>query len=347
MTQGVQDILAEALAGRYSVDRELARGGMATVYLGRDIEQGRAVAIKVMHPKLATVLGAERFLREIKIAGSMDHPLIVPLYDSGNVGEVLYYVMPYVEGETLHQRLERERRLRSTTRCGLRTTWPRRLGYAHGRRVLHRDVKPENILLADGRALVADFGLARAIGAADYRKLTETGIILGTAYYMSPEQLREDASPRPAGGCLQPGVHAVRDADGRTALHGTVAHGGGHPDPSRADSSIQRLQPDVPAEVDQVVSRALAKSAAERFATHGGVRGRAATAALISFPVGVSASEAPQSDAWAARSIFYRPRETDRACDTSASLSLLPLYHRFSLPRNPPSISVPWHRPSP
>ena len=137
-------------------------------------------------PSWPTALGAERFLREMGIAASLDHPLIVPLHDSGNVGEVLYYVMPYVEGESLYQRLERERRLPLDDALRITHDVAAALGYAHGRRVLHRDVKPDNILLADGRALVADFGLARAIGAADYRKLTETGIILGTALLHEP-----------------------------------------------------------------------------------------------------------------------------------------------------------------
>jgi serine/threonine-protein kinase len=263
----VRESLAAALRGRYSVERELARGGMATVYLSRDIRRDEPVAIKVMHPSLATVLGAERFLREIDVVSSMAHPHILPLYDSGNVGGVLYYVMPYVEGESLYERLERERCLALDEALQITHDVAEALGYAHSRGVLHRDVKPENILLAGGPALVADFGLARAIGAADYRKLTETGVIVGTVFYMSPEQLRED-----------------RDLDQRTDIYslGCILYEmltGGPPYTGTSLNqvitrilrapvpSVRRLHAGVPAAVDQAISRALAKSAAGRFAT--------------------------------------------------------------------------------
>ena len=188
----VGEVLAAALSDRYSVERELGRGGMATVYLARDVRHRRQVAIKVMHPRLLTALDTERFLREIGVAASLTHPCIVPLYDSGNTGGVLYYIMPYVEGESLYDCLQREKRVALDDALQITRDLADALGYAHSRGVLHRDVKPENILLAGGHALVADFGLARAIGAADYKKLTETGVVVGTVYYMSPEQLRED-----------------------------------------------------------------------------------------------------------------------------------------------------------
>ena len=262
-----REVLAAALGGRYAIERELAQGGMATVYLARDVQSGQPVAIKVMDPRLASVLGAERFHREIQIARSMAHPFIVPLHDSGHAGELLYYIMPYVEGESLYQRLQRERRLGLEDALLIARDVAAALGYAHGRGVLHRDVKPENILLAGGHALVADFGLARAIGAADYQKLTETGIIVGTIFYLSPEQLREE-----------------RDLDQRADIYslGCILYEmltGGPPFTGlslkeivtrilRAPSpSARRVQPSVPVAVDQAISRALAKSAAERFAT--------------------------------------------------------------------------------
>jgi len=263
----VLDVLAEILRDRYVVERELGQGAMAKVYLARDVRQGQAVAIKVMHARVANVLGAERFLREIEIAGAMVHPLIVPLYDSGNAGGVVYYVMPYVEGESLYDRLQRERRLPLEDALRITRDVAAALGYAHGRGVLHRDVKPENILLAGGRALLADFGLARAIGSADYRRLTATGIVVGTAFYMSPEQLRED-----------------RDLDQRVdvyslgcILYEMLTGGPPYTGPSLKEvitriirapvPSVRRLVPGVPAAVDQAISRALAKSAADRFAT--------------------------------------------------------------------------------
>ena len=191
MTGGPEP-LAEALAGRYAIERELGRGGMASVYQARAPGRAEPVAIKVMNPNVADALDSKRFIREMGIAASLDHPLIVPLIDSGRAGGVLYYVMPCVSGESLYERLQRERRLPVPEALAIARDVATALGYAHERGVLHRDVKPENILLARGRALIADFGLARAIGAADYTKLTATGVIVGTVYYMSPEQLREE-----------------------------------------------------------------------------------------------------------------------------------------------------------
>jgi serine/threonine-protein kinase len=262
-----KELLAEALGGRYSLQRELGRGGMATVYLAHDAQQRDPVAIKVMHSNLADALDSKRFRREMGVAASLAHPLIVPLHDSGSAGGVLYYIMPYVEGESLYERLQRERRLPLEDALRITHDVAAALGYAHSRGVLHRDVKPENILLAGGHALIADFGLARAIGAADYAKLTETGVIVGTLYYMSPEQLRED-----------------RDLDQRTDIYslGCILYemlSGGPPYTGRSITevasrilrasvpSVRRLRADVPAAVDQVISRALAKAAAERFAT--------------------------------------------------------------------------------
>jgi serine/threonine-protein kinase len=201
------------------------------------------------------------------IAASLEHPLIVPLYDSGSAAGVPYYVMPYIEGESLYERLERERRLPLEDALQVTHDVAAALGYAHRRGVLHRDVKPENILLAGGRALVADFGLARAIGAADSKKLTATGVVVGTVYYMSPEQLRED-----------------RDLDQRTDIYGLGCMlyemlTGEPPYSGRSITevvtrilrapvpSVRRLQAGVPEAVDQALGRALAKSVAERFAT--------------------------------------------------------------------------------
>ena len=263
----VRELLAEALGARYVLEQELGRGGMATVYLARDVQDRRAVAVKLMHPGLVADLGAERFLREMGIAASLAHPLIVPLSESGNAGGIPYYIMPYVEGESLYARLQRERRLPLDEALQITHDVAAALGYAHGRRVLHRDVKPENILLAGGRALVADFGLARAIGAADYRRLTATGVIVGTAFYMSPEQLRED-----------------RDLDQRADIYslGCILYEmltGGPPFTGRSLTevatrilrapvpSVSRVRAGVPAAVDTALARALAKSASGRFAT--------------------------------------------------------------------------------
>ena len=263
----VPEELAVALGERYSLERELGQGAMATVYLARDVRDRRPEAITVMRPKMANALGAERFLREIEIARSMAHPLIVPLYESGNAGGVLYYIMPYVEGESLFDRLQRERRLPLEAALGITHDVAGALGYSHARGVLHRDVKPENILLAGGRALVADFGLARAIGAADYRRLTQTGVIVGTAYYMSPEQLREerDLDQRVdvySLGCILYEMLTGEPPYTGRSLTELATRILGAPVPS-----VRRLDAGVPAAVDHAIGRALAKVAADRFAS--------------------------------------------------------------------------------
>ncbi len=183
------DSLRGALADRYAVERELGRGGMATVFLAEDRKHGRPVAIKVLHAELAAALGAERFLREIEIAARLQHPHILPLYDSGSAAGFLYYVMPYVEGESLRDRLTREKQLSLEDTLRVATEVAGALAYAHSRGVVHRDIKPENIMLSGGSAVVADFGIARAVTAAGGgQHLTQTGTIIGTPAYMSPEQ---------------------------------------------------------------------------------------------------------------------------------------------------------------
>src|SRR5690349_6035579 len=183
------DSLRDALADRYAVERELGRGGMATVFLAEDRKHGRQVAIKVLHSELAAALGAERFLREIEIAARLQHPHILPLYDSGSAVGFLYYVMPYVEGESLRDRLNREKQLSLEDTLRVATEVAAALAYAHSRGVVHRDIKPENIMLSGGTAVVADFGIARAVTAAgEGQHLTQTGTLIGTPAYMSPEQ---------------------------------------------------------------------------------------------------------------------------------------------------------------
>jgi serine/threonine-protein kinase len=262
-----REVLAEALRSRYTLERELGRGGMATVYLARDVHQGQSVAIKAMHHNLSSAIGVERFRREMGIAASLSHPCIVPLYDSGDAGGMLYYIMPYVEGESLFQRLERERRLSLEDALQITHDVADALGYAHSRGILHRDVKPENILLAEGHALIADFGLARAIGAADHRRLTETGVIVGTVYYMSPEQLREERNLDQRVDIYSLGGILYEMLSGRPPYTGLsitdlVTQILRAPVPS-----VRRLNASVPAAVDETIRRAIAKSALDRFAT--------------------------------------------------------------------------------
>ena len=180
--------LTDALSDHYRIERELGAGGMATVYLAQDLKHDRKVAIKVLRPELAAVIGADRFLTEIKTTANLQHPHILPLFDSGVSDGFLYYVMPFVEGETLRDRLTREKQLPIADAIRIGTEVAGALDYAHRQGVIHRDIKPENILLHDGRALVADFGIALAASRAGSTRMTETGMSLGTPHYMSPEQ---------------------------------------------------------------------------------------------------------------------------------------------------------------
>jgi eukaryotic-like serine/threonine-protein kinase len=188
----VADKLNTALADRYRIERELGAGGMATVYLAQDLKHDRKVAIKVLKPELAAVLGAERFVQEIKTTAALQHPHILPLFDSGEAGGFLYYVMPYIEGETIREKLNRETQFGIGEAVKITTEVADALDYAHRNGVIHRDIKPENLLLHDGRAMVMDFGIALAVSAAAGGRMTETGLSLGTPHYMSPEQATAD-----------------------------------------------------------------------------------------------------------------------------------------------------------
>jgi len=182
------DQLKAALQGRYEIERELGHGGMATVYLANDTRHQRQVAVKVLRPDLAAALGPERFLREIRIAANLTHPHILPLHDSGEADTFLFYVMPFVEGETLEDRMSREKQLPVDEAVRIASAVANALDHAHRNGVVHRDIKPANILLQDDEPVVSDFGIALAVGAGGSDRLTETGLSLGTPYYMSPEQ---------------------------------------------------------------------------------------------------------------------------------------------------------------
>ena len=186
------DRLKTALADRYAIQEEIGAGGMATVYLAEDLKHHRKVAVKVLRPELAAVLGAERFVQEIETTANLQHPHILPLFDSGEADSFLYYVMPFIDGETLRDKLNRETQLGIEEAVKIATDVADALDYAHRHNVIHRDIKPENILLHDGRPMVADFGIALAVSAAAGGRMTETGLSLGTPHYMSPEQATAD-----------------------------------------------------------------------------------------------------------------------------------------------------------
>ena len=210
--------------GCYEIVRELGRGGMATVYLANDLKHDRPVALKALHPEIAAGLGSERFLREIRLTARLQHPPILSVFDSGALEGRPWYTMPYVRGESLRDRLRREVQLPVETAVEITRQVALALEYAHGEGTVHRDIKPENVLLSDGQALVADFGIARAIGAATEESLTEAGVAIGTPSDMAPEQTsggQVDGADRR----LRPRLRAVRDACRRALLH--RPHGAG------------------------------------------------------------------------------------------------------------------------
>ena len=190
--------LSAALEGRYAIERELGEGGMATVYLADDLKHERKVALKVLKPELAAVVGGERFLAEIKTTAKLQHPHILPLHDSGDADGFVFYVMPFVEGESLRDRLDREKQLGVDDALAITQKVAGALGYAHGHGVVHRDIKPGNILLSEqDEPLIADFGIALAVAQAGAGRITETGLSLGTPHYMSPEQATGDRDVDP------------------------------------------------------------------------------------------------------------------------------------------------------
>lgn len=265
MSTPPQDLVA-ALADRYVIMRELGAGGMATVYLAQDLKHGRDVAIKVLRPELGAALGAERFLREIATTANLRHPNILPLFDSGAAGGQLFYVMPFIEGETLRDRMEREKQLPLDDALQIAREVAEALGYAHARGVVHRDVKPENVLLESGHAVVADFGIARAVDAASGPQLTETGLAIGTPAYMSPEQaVAEVVDARSdlysLGAVLYEMLAGEPPYTGPTA-QAVFAKRLMDPVPR-----VTTLRETVPPHVEHLLQRALAKSPADRMST--------------------------------------------------------------------------------
>jgi len=278
------DRLKTDLSDRYAIERELGRGGMAAVYLAEDLKHHRPVAVKVLDPELARALGAERFLREVEITANLNHPHILPLHDSGMAGEFLYYVMPYVEGETLRDRMTREGQLPLDDALQITREVAAALSYAHSHDVIHRDIKPENILLSAGEAVVADFGIARAIAEAGGDHLTETGVSIGTPAYLSPEQ-----------------ASGVRKIDGRSDVYalGCVLYEmlAGEPPYtapttqaliakklSEATPRISVVRETVPSCIEVALQQALAKTPADRFATAARFADALAVDATVSEP---------------------------------------------------------------
>ena len=264
----VQDLRHETI-GPYTVERELGRGSAATVYLARDAKHGRQVALKVLHPELAAALGAERFQREIRMLARLQHPHILPLYDSGEEGGTLYYVMPYVDGESLGARLKRVGTLPVTEAVRIARELLGALAYAHAHDIVHRDIKPENILLAAGQPMLADFGVARAIGRASgaTHRLTDAGVVVGTPAYMSPEQASGDPVIDGRSDLYSLGCVLYEMLAGRAPWAGSSAHKVIASRFVEQPPPLGKLRPEVPREVQDAVARALRAAPDERWPT--------------------------------------------------------------------------------
>jgi len=269
-------ILTSALAGRYQVERELGQGGMATVYLAQDLKHHRPVAVKVLRPELAQSLGADRFLREIEISAGLQHPHILPLYDSGDAGPgsgaapILYYVMPYIDGESLRDRLTRQKQLPMEEALQITREVADALGHAHARGIVHRDIKPENIMLHAGHAVVADFGIARAVSAASPERLTGTGLAIGTPTYMSPEQASGMPDVDARSDIYALGTMLYEMLAGEPPYTGPTAQAIMAKRFTDPVPSLRTVRDTVPDHVEHAIQTALARVPADRFATTSG-----------------------------------------------------------------------------
>ncbi len=260
------DALRTALADRYRIERELGRGGMATVYLAEDLKHHRRVAVKVMRPELAASLGAERFLREVEIAAQLSHPNILPVFDSGESGGFLYYVTPYIEGESLPDRIQRERQLPVAEALRLAREVAEALSYAHARGFVHRDIKPANILLHAGHALVADFGIARAVSDGG-QALTQTGLAIGTPQYMSPEQATASSDVDGRSDIYALGCVLYEMIAGEPPFSGPTAHAVLARALTETARPLEQTRSTIAPEVSTAVMKAMARTPADRFTT--------------------------------------------------------------------------------
>ncbi len=261
------ETLQAALSDRYRFEREIGSGGMATVYLARDLRHDREVAVKVLKPELGAVLGADRFLSEIKVTANLHHPNLLPLFDSGEANGLLYYVMPFVKGETLRARLDRELQLPVEEAVRIAVAVASALGYAHEHGIVHRDLKPENILIQAGQPIIADFGIALAVSNAGGSRVTQTGLSLGTPQYMSPEQATGDRVIDARSDIYSLGAITYEMLSGEPTHSGTSAQAIIAKLMTQEPQPLRTLRKTVPIGVDCAVEKALAKLPADRFST--------------------------------------------------------------------------------
>ncbi|HEX6576537.1 MAG TPA: protein kinase [Gemmatimonadaceae bacterium] len=263
------DKLTQALEKKYRIIRELGRGGMATVYLAEDLRHGRDVAIKVLHPDLSSALGPDRFLREIRLAARLNHPHILPLFDSGEADGFLYYVMPYVEGESLRDLMNREGRLPIDQACHIARSVAGALDYANRNKIVHRDIKPENIMINEGEAMVMDFGIAKALTAASNDTLTQIGMVVGTPAYVSPEQAAGELEIDGRSDQYSLGCVVYEMLSGERPFSGPTAQAILTKRFTEPVPSLRKKVKEVPEETDAAVSKAMSQDAAKRFGTSG------------------------------------------------------------------------------
>jgi serine/threonine-protein kinase len=338
--------LTEALADRYTIERELGSGGMATVYLAQDLKHERQVAVKVLRPELSAAVGSERFLREIKITANLNHPHILPLLDSGEADTILFYVMPYVEGESLRDRLNCEKQLPVEDALEIASEVADALGSAHRRKVIHRDIKPENILFEEGHAVVADFGIARAITAAGETKLTETGIAVGTPAYLSPEQASGERELDARSDIYSLGCVLYEMLAGQPPFTGPTVESLVHQHLTAEPPPVTRLRPTVPEVIARVLAKSLAKVPADRYRTAGELRqalsaeqARLSASKLVDEGAGPRSAVAPRvvvlpfENLGAAEDEYFADGITDEITSRLARLSGLGVIARSSAMR--------------
>jgi len=285
--------LSKALEGRYKVERELGRGGMATVYLAEDFRHGRDVAIKVLHPDLASALGNDRFLREIRLAARLNHPNILPLFDSGEAGGLLYYVMPYIDGESLRDRLNRDQKIPLDESLGIARAVAGALDCAHRNRIVHRDIKPENIMMHEGQAMVMDFGIGKALTAAGPDTLTQVGMVVGTPAYVSPEQAAGEVDIDGRSDQYSLGCMLYEMLSGQRPWNGPTTQAVLNKRFTEQPPVLSRVIKDLPQEIDSAITRSLAQDPAARF-TSSSEFARALVQLMVTTPVSTPVPEGAQ-----------------------------------------------------
>src|SRR5512144_1798572 len=296
--------LRDALSHSYAIDRELGKGGMATVYLAQDTKHDRVVALKVLHPDLAATLGPDRFLREIKLAARLNHPHILPLFDSGQADGFLYYVMPYVEGESLRERLDRDHQIPIEEAVHHGRSIASALDYAHRQGVVHRDIKPENVMLYEGEAMVMDFGIAKAVSSAGTETLTQTGMMIGTPAYVSPEQAAGETNLDGKSDQYSLACVIYEMLSGERPFSGATPQAVMAKRFSEMPKPLRTIRSSIPESVERAVTKAMAIEASGRYSTAAQFGQALASGSLVT---PTDTQSLPQTVVSAAKSVAVLP----------------------------------------